>query len=298
MPDSGTPMILVLVSTLPVLLAADPSVAVLLSRRTAVSSSDAVAVTGQVTKALVAGQVPLLDGPETTRRLARVRQRDATLCAGKPACLKELSRPLEVPWLVLVSVAQVAGDKSLGLELFDASAGSVAEVESLVLPSWKAVNPELLDAFVQRVLARAAPKPVEKPADPTPNDKPDGKPNGKPGDTTSGTPGDTPVATDLTPKDVPPTLPPETPTKSHAASWVLGGAGAAALVAAGVLLGIGLSTQASVSAGDKRPDGLVYSELTGSQAQARAQAAGMQLGIAGGAAAAAIGLGTAAILTW
>ncbi|MEW6430160.1 MAG: hypothetical protein AB1730_01520 [Myxococcota bacterium] len=295
-------MTLVLVSTLPALLAADPSVAVLLSRRTAVSTSEAVAVTGQVTKALVAAQVPLLDGPETTRRLARVRQRDATLCAGKPPCLKELSRSLEVPWLVLVSVAQVAGDKSLGLELFDASAGSVAEVESLVLPTWKAVNPELLDAFAQRVLARTAPMPVGQPADPKPNDQPDGKAGGKTdekaGDGTPGAPGDAPVATDLTPKEVPPTLPPEAPSKSHAASWVLGGAGATALVAAGVLLGIGLSTQASVSAGDKRADGLVYSDLTGSQAQARAQAAGMQLGIAGAAAAAAIGLGTAAILSW
>jgi hypothetical protein len=277
---------LVLLSTLPVLLAAEPSAAVVLSRRTAVSPGDAAAVTAQVVKALEAAQVPLLDGPETTRRLARVRQKDATLCAGKPACLEELLKQLEVPWLVLVSVAQVAGDKSLGLELFEAASGTVVEVESVVLPSWNAASPELLDGFAQRVLARVVPPPQEKPQEKTVEKPPEVKP-------------DAPVVTTLTPPEPPPNpLPPEPPAKSHTASWVLGGTAVAALAAAGVLLAMGLSTAGGLSAGSPQPDGTVRSDLTGSEAQARASAAGLQLGLAGGAAAAALGLGTAAILTW
>lgn len=275
-------MHLVLLSTLPVLLAAEPSTAVVLSRRTGVSPGDAAAVTAQVAKTLDAAQLPLLDGPETTRRLARVRQRDATLCAGKPACLKELLKQLEVPWLVLVSVAQVAGDKSLGLELFEGATGTVVDVESVVLPTWKAAGPELLDGFAQRVLARVAPPPKEKPAEKPPEVKPD-----------------TPVVTTLTPTEPPPDpLPPEPPAKSHAASWVLGGTAVAALAAAGALLAVGLSTANGLSAGTAQPDGTVRSDLTGAEAQAKASAAGTQLGIAGGAAAAALGLGTAALLTW
>jgi hypothetical protein len=281
-------MHLVLLSTLPVVLAAEPSAAVVLSRRTAVSPGDAAAVTAQVVKALEAAQVPLLDGPETTRRLARVRQKDATLCAGKPACLEELLKQLEVPWLVLVSVAQVAGDKSLGLELFEAASGTVVEVESLVLPSWKAASPELLDGFAQRVLARVVPPPekpaenVEKKVEKTPEAKPDA-----------------PLVTTLTPPEPPPNpLPSEPPAKSHTASWVLGGTAVAALAAAGVLLAMGLSTARGLSAGSPQPDGTVRSDLTGSEAHAKASAAGVQLGLAGGAAAAALGLGTAAILTW
>jgi hypothetical protein len=270
---------LVLLSTLPVLLAAEPSAAVVLSRRTAVSPGDAAAVTAQVVKALEAAQVPLLDGPETTRRLARVRQKDATLCAGKPACLEELLKQLEVPWLVLVSVAQVAGDKSLGLELFEAASGTVVEVESVVLPSWKAASPELLDGFAQRVLARVVPPPQEKPQE-KPVENVEKPPEVKP---------DAPVVTTLTS---------EPPAKSHTASWVLGGTAVAALAAAGVLLAMGLSTARGLSAGSPQPDGTVRSDLTGSEAQARASAAGLQLGLAGGAAAAALGLGTAAILTW
>lgn len=281
--DFRGPMPLVLLATLPVLLAAEPSTAVVLSRRTAVSAGDAAAVTAQVARTLDAAQLPLLDGPETTRRLARVRQKDATLCAGKPACLKELLKQLEVPWLVLVSVAQVAGDKSLGLELFDGASGTVVDVESLVVPTWKAAGPELLDGFAQRVRARVAPPPPKE----TPVEKP---PEVKP---------DTPVATTLTPKEPPPSpLPPEPPAKSHAASWVLGGTAVAALAAAGVLLAMGLSTANGLSAGAAQPDGTVRSDLTGAEAQAKASAAGTQLGIAGGAAAAALGLGTAALLTW
>ena len=304
-------MSFVLLSTLQVFLAAEPSVAVSLSRRTSVATGDANAVTSQVAKSLEGAGVPLLDSGETSRRLARVRQKDATLCAGKPACLKELLKSLEVPWLVLVSVAQVAGDKSLGLELFERESGTVVEVESVVLPSWKAISPDLLEAFAQRVWKRTggaaegakAPdgtktgEPVKnadaaKPGDAT-----------KPGDpvkTDATKPQDAPVATTLTPTDatVTDTLPPTKPSKSHATSWVLGGLGAAALVTAGVLLGLGLSSYASLSAGAPQPDGTVQSELTGAEAQARASSAGMQIGIGSGAAAVAVVLGTTAVIAW
>jgi hypothetical protein len=302
-------MSLVLLSSLQVLLAAAPSVAVTLSRRTAVSTADASAVTTQVAKALEGAGVPLLDAAETSRRLSRVRQKDATLCAGKPACLKELLKSLEVPWLVLVSVAQVAGDKSLGLELFERDSGTVVEVESVVLPSWKAISPDLLEAFAQRVEKRAGPAEAPKVGDGT---KPgDATKNGdptKPGDATkpdptkpdATKPGDAPVATTLTPTEATATdtLPPAKPSKPHVTSWVLGGLGAAALVTAGVLLGLGLSSYASLSAGAPQPDGTVQSELTGAEAQARASSAGMQIGIGSGAAAVAVVLGTTAVIAW
>lgn len=291
-----------LLATLPVLLAADPSVSVTLSRRTSVGAADAAAVTGVVWKALESAAVPVLPAAETTQRLTRVRQKDATRCSGKPACLRELLKALDVPWLVLVSVAQVAGDKSLSMELLEASTGAVVEVESLVLPSWKDVKPELLEPYATRVLARVAPPPplvATKPQDGQPGDatKPvDATKPGQPGDAK---PGDAPLATTLTPKDQPPpALPAEGPAKSHTTSWVLGGVGLAALAAAGVMLGLGLSTHGSLSQGVAQPDGTVQSDLTGAQAQARASTATLQLGLAGGAAAAALGLGTAAILTW
>lgn len=298
-------MSLVLLSALPALLAAQPSVVVLLARRTAVSAADANAVTAQVARALSAAQVPLLDAPETTRRLARVRQKDATLCGGKPACLKELEKALEVPWLVLVSVAQVAGDKSLAMELFDGTKGAVVEVESVVLPSWKAISPELLEAFAGKVVRHVPPPAADdatKPAEGKPADASRPANGTSPSDATKpaeGRPADAPVATTLTPTEVQTTpLPPEPPKQSHTASWVLGGVGVAALATAGVLLGLGLSSYGSLSAGAQQPDGTVQSDLTGDEALMRAQVAGMQLGFAGAAAGVALGLGTAAVLAW
>jgi hypothetical protein len=301
-------MSLVLLSTVHVLLAADPSVAVTLSRRTAVSTGDATAVMGQVSKSLETAGVPLLDSAETARRLARVRQKDATLCSGKPACLKELLKSLEVPWLVLVSVAQVAGDKSLGLELFERDTGTVVEVESVVLPSWKGISPDLLESFAQRVWKRAGVHEAPKAGDATKADPTKTADATKNGDAKAGDAakpdatkaGDAPVATTLTPADATVTAPlaPEPKSKPHVTSWVLGGLGAAALVAAGVLLGLGLSSQASLSAGTAQPDGTIQSDLTGAEAQARAHAATVQLGVAGGAAATAILLGTTAVVAW
>jgi hypothetical protein len=291
-------MSVLVLSALPALVAAQPSAAVLLSRRTAVSAADANAVTLQVAQALETAQVPLLEGPEAARRLARVRQKDATLCGGKPACLKELLKALEVPWLVLVSVAQVAEDKSLAMELFDGTQGTVVEVESVVLSSWKAIGPDLLDAFARRVALRVSPpkpestKPLqaEQPAEVKPK---------MPFEVPAAKPADAPVATALAPVEVQAApVPPEPPKKSHAASWVLGGVGLAALATAGVLLGVGLSSWGSLSAGNRLPDGTVQSDLTGAEAQARASSASAQLAIAGGAAAVAVGLGVAAVLTW
>jgi hypothetical protein len=214
-----------------------------------------------------------------------------------------------VPWLVLVSVAQVAGDKSLGLELFERDTGTVVEVESVVLPSWKGISPDLLEAFAQRVWKRVGAVHEAPKVDPTKTSDATKTPDAtKAGDPKAGDAvkpdatkaGDAPVATTLTPTDVTATtaLPPEPKSKPHVTSWVLGGLGVAALATAGVLLGMGLTSQASLSAGTAQPDGTIQSDLTGAEAQARAHAATVQLGVAGGAAATAIVLGTTAVVAW
>lgn len=269
-----------LVATLlPALLAADPSTAAVLARRTNVSGAEANSLAAQAAAALSADGVPMLPDAELARRLTRLGLKDASTCGGKTACLTEVGRQLKLDWLVSVSVSRLENDRSVALELLKLSAGTVVEKESLLLPAKTKLTADLLEGFSQRVklaLGLVTPPPVEPPKPP-----------------------DAPVVTKLEPVKPPDVvIPAPPPPRSHRTSFVLGGAAVAALGTAAALLAVGLSTQASLSTGTSNPDGRLRSELTGSEAQARANAAGLQLGLAGAAAAVGAGLGTAAVVTW
>lgn len=255
------------------LLSADPTSAVMLARRTGVTQAEGVAVTERVAQALLDQRVPgLLGLSETSARLAKVAMTDATMCNGKPACHAELARQLEVDWLVLVSVSQVAGEQSLAIELARGATGAVAENESLLLAQKGQVPMDTLQRFAERMTARLR-----------------------------GAPADAPKVTTLTPPlGEPPTLPPapKPEGKSRAPTIVLGAAGVAALGAGVALLVSGLGTRGRLSAGETGPDGLTYSTLTGAEAQALNESANVQFAIAGAAAAVGLGLGAAAIATW
>ena len=266
----------------PALLSAEPSTLVVLSRKVSVPPAEAVAVVSQTTSLLLESGAPLIDAAEANRRLSRLGLKDATTCAGKPACAAEFGKQLKVDWLVLVSVSRVAGDRSLALELFDVAGKTIADRESLILPKGTALTREALDGFASRLKSRLLPPapiadlPVEKKTS------------------------DAPLKTALTPETTvtqsPPPLPPAEP-KGHAVSWILGGTGVAALAAGVVLMVVAASTQAQVT-GTAGPDGRVRSTLSGSQAQAAAGTASVEVGVGAAAAAVGLGLGATAVVLW
>lgn len=258
------------------LLMAEPTAAVVLARRTAVPPAEAQALTAAVLQQLTGSALPgVLDATETERRLARLGLGDALLCEGKGPCLAELGRQVEVAFLVLVSASQVGSEQSLALELFRVADARVPVQESMLLPQRGEVPPSLVERFAGRSLVHRRP--------PTP---------------------DAPVAEK--PALAPPTPPPPPPRavaplpapRRPLTPFVLGGAGVVALGAGVALLVAGLGARATLSLGTPQPDGTVHSPLTGSEAQAAAQAAGLQLGLAGLAGAVGLGLGAGAALTW
>lgn len=254
-------------------LTAEPNTATVLVRRTGVTPAEATALMRQVTQRLA---VPgLLEYAESQRKLSTFALKDGTTCGGKPDCHSELGRELEVGWLVLVSVSQIAQDQSLALELFNVGSAQVLERESVLLPRRGEVPAAMLEDFAARVSARVLPALVE----PKPVLIPE-------------------VNTLLRPLEVKqPVLPPP-PPKSHAGGIVLGAVAVAALGAGVGLLVNGLSTQAKVKQGVPGEDGRVLSELSGAQAKALNDSAGLQLGLAAGAGALGLALGVTAVVVW
>lgn len=264
-----------MVSQLILLLAltAEPNTATILVRRTAVTPAEATALMQKVTQGLA---VPgLLEYADSQRKLGMFALKDGTTCGGKPDCHAELGRQLQVGWLVLVSVSQIAQDQSLALELFNVASEQVLERESVLLPRRGEVPPAMLEGFSTRVSARVLPALVE----PKPVLVPE-------------------VTTLLRPLEVKqPVLPPP-PPKSHAGGIVLGVVAVAALGAGVGLLVNGLGTQAKLKQGTPGEDGRVLSELSGSQAKALNESAGLQLGLAAGAGAVGLALGVTAVVVW
>jgi hypothetical protein len=255
------------------LLTAEPNTATILVRRTAVSPAEATGLMSKVTQRLA---VPgLLEFNESQRRLSTFALKDGTTCGGKADCHAELGRQLEVGWLVLVSVSQIATDQSLALELFNVGTQEVLDRESLLLPKRGEVPAAMLDNFAARVSARVLPALVE----PKPLDVPV-------------------VTTLLRPVEVKqPVLPPPPPS-SHAGGIVLG-AGALAAIGAGVgLLVNGLGTLGRLTHGTPGEDGRLRSDLSSSQAKALNDSASLQLGLAGGAGALGLALGATAVIVW
>lgn len=255
-------------------LAAEPNTATILVRRTAVSPAEATGLMTRVTQRLA---VPgLLEFNESQRRLSTFALKDGTTCGGKPDCHAELGRQLEVGWLVLVSVSQIATDQSLALELFNVSSQEVLERESLLLPKRGEVPAAMLDNFAARVSTRVLPALVE----PRPVDVPV-------------------VTTLLRPVEVKqPVLPPSPPPRSHAGGIVLGAVALAAIGAGVGLLVNGLGTRGKLLQGTPGEDGRLRSDVSSAQAKALNDSASLQLGLAGGAGALGLALGATAVIVW
>ncbi len=251
--------------------------AVLVARRTAVSPAAAKVLVADAATLLEAAGVPLAMTPEKAlQQLARVSVKDSASCNGKRACLAELGRQLKVPWVVLVSVAAIDREMSVGFELLRVADETVVETDSLLLPRKGKLEAALLSGFAGRVKTRLLPVADEEKAD-------------------------APVETKLTPQPAPepiPFTPPPPPQRSHVPSFVLGGAGLAALLAGGALLAVGAISRGPLTAGEPAADGRIRSTLTYAAAE-QLNGASTPLVIGGvGALVAGAGLGTAAVLTW
>lgn len=258
---------------------------VLVGRRTA--------VTPAITKGLAADTYKLLDAEgvklamtneEALKQLTRVSVKDSASCNGKKACLSELGRQLKVPWVVVLSIAAIEQELSIGLELVRVSDETVVETDSLLLPRKGKLDASQLSGFAQKVKARLNPPP------PTPEVK-DVKKD------------DAPVATDLTPKKtqepeplLPP--PPPPPQRSHVPSFVLGGAGLASLIAGVTMVTLGAVSRGPLTQGTPGDDGRVRSTLSYPQAQAINASSGPLIIGGVGALAVGAGLGTAAVIAW
>ena len=273
-----------LVALVGLTLAAPPEQAVVLvGRRTAVSAPQAKVLAVDASTILESAGVPIALPPDKAmQQLTRVSVKDTSSCNGKRACLAELGRQLKVPWVVLLSVAVIDQELSVGLELLKVADETVVETDSLLLPKKGKLDAALLSGFAGRVKAKLVPTATAAVVEKTP---------------------DVPVETKLVPKqtEAPPLLPPPPPPpaeRSHTASFVLGGVGLASLIAGGVLLAVGASSRAPLTAGEAAMDGRVRSTLTYAEAE-QINNSSTPL-IAGGISALAVGagLGTAAVITW
>lgn len=252
---------------LALILAAEPTTAVVLVRRTSVPAPEAVTLTERVAQSLaLPGQ---LESAEVSRRLVALAMKDGTGCGGKASCHVELGRQLKVDWVVLVSVSQLGEDQSLALELLSVASEGVVENEAVLLPSRGEVPKSVLEGFAQRVKGRIRPS----------SDAPR---------TTSLTPNVTPAPIVMAPVAEP----------NRAPSLVLGGVGVAALAAGVALLINGVSLQDQARASTTGSDGVRRSELPASKAQSVLDAGTLQLGLAGASGVAAIALGAVAIAVW
>ncbi len=258
--------------------AADAQTVVLVGRRTSLSQAEAEVLSRTISTHLTGARVPLkLDADAARASLARLGLKDASACNGRKACVTELGRQLQATYVIALSLSQVGSDRSIALELLRVSDGVVLEKEALILATGANVTADQLAGFSTRVLTQlgVSDKPVVEPP-PVPVVK-----------------GPLVVVKEPAPVTLT-TIPP--PPKSHVTSIVLGGAGVVALAVATGLLVSGLNGRAAAYATTAGPDGALRSPYSASEVQRRAGASGVELGVAGGLAAAGLGLGTAALL--
>lgn len=274
-----------------VALAADPTTAVVLARRTAAPVGEAATLTDKVATRLNLPMV--MTAAETKKRLGALGLKDATTCNGGADCLVELAKQLKVDWLVLVSVSVIAKEESLALEVFNVAKAQVVDRDSLLLPKRGDVQASQLETFARKLSDTQkppAPAPVEVKPDPPPVEV-------KP-------PPDAPIVTApvITPPPADPQIPvipaEPPPARSRAGSFILGGVGLAAIGAGVGLLINGLMMRAPLNMGAMGPGGLLYSELRGTEAQRLNEASTLQLGLAGGAGAVGLALLTTAVILW
>jgi len=136
--------------------AADPTVAVLVVRRTSITTDEGRVFAEQAVAALRAASVEVEEPAESLRRLSALGVTDPTACSGRKACVLELARQLEVGAVVAISAAMLQGERSVVLEAWRAKDGTQIAKDAVVLPANAPLVPEHLRA-VSRALAAAFP---------------------------------------------------------------------------------------------------------------------------------------------
>ena len=259
-------------------LGVDPGVAVLVGRRTSLSQVEAQVLSQTISTHLATAHVPIqLDADAAGASLNRLGLKDASACNGRKACLTELGRQLSSAYVIALSLSQVERDRSIALEFLRVADGVVLEKEAIILSTGATLTADQLAGFAQRVLKqlRLEDRPVvETPPVVVVKE---------------------PVVSEPPPVVIVAPLPPA--AKSHVPALILGGAGVVAFAVATGLLVSGLNARAEAYR-TTEVDGTLRSQYAASEVQRRAAAGGAQLGVAGGLAAAGLGLGTAAVITW
>ena len=270
--------------------ASPSSTVVVVTRRTAVSAVDARAVAVLVTKSLKQAELEVTwDADAAARRLASLGVKDSSGCQGRKACVQEFGRQLDVAVVVGVSVSEVDAERSVALEAVRIADGVVLAHENLLYPKSGSPPVEQLRLFATHIRS-ALPSSVAKVEPVAPKVETDAP--------TQAPPEPAPV---LAPAPVPlPAVAIEQPPPAHShAGGLIAGAGALLSVAGAVVLGVlAFSAKADLSRGTTLPGGLTASALTGADATSVSKRANGEFYGAVGCAAAAVALGTTAVVVW
>ncbi len=267
---------------------AEPTVSVLVSRRTGVPAATADSLARQVSTALVAEQVPLkLDADAARTAVARLGLSSSVACDGRKRCLVELARQLNVEWVVVLSVAQLGADRSMAIELLRQD-GVVVAKEALLFGADAVVTREQLAAFATQVRSALG---ISSPVALTPVAPPPDAPVAPPPQ---------PVLTPVPPPASQGVLMPAPPVArtSHAPAFVLGGAAAASLAAGVALLVTGLVDHAKAVETQPRQGSERLALYSAEEVLSRANDADRRTGLGVGLAVVAAGLATGAVLSW
>ena len=232
-------MLLPLLASALVMSAAEPTgTAMVVSRRTNVTSAEARTLSASAATLLAQLGVPLTVAPDAaTIRLAKLGLRDSATCGGRKACIAELGHQLKVAWIIALSVSKVDDDRSVALELIRVSDKTVVEKDAVILPPKAALEAELLSGFAAR--CRAVLVPGAAVTTPPPEDSP----------TVSQPVTPPPEATPVVTAPVVTPTPAATPTVSQATrrvglrryAWIPGVATGLAAAGAGVTYGLAAS---------------------------------------------------------
>lgn len=263
---------------------AEPEVgALLVVRRTGLTANQSRELETQLARGLEANGVNLkLKGTALSDALKRLGVKDTTACGGRRSCASEVATQLGLSSVVTVSFSRLDAQTAVALEWAAPNAAPDAPLtkHSFVVPAGAhELTPELepFAARLKTTLAPPAPRVDDTPRVTTP------EPNLTP----------TPVAT-VTPVAV--TAPPAPP--SHAPALVLGGVGAASLLAGVALVVVSAVTRGPVNTSTTQTAPWRTSPLTEAQAVELNGTANTELGVGLGLGVAGAGLLTGALVAW
>lgn len=258
---------------------------VVVTRRTAVSAAEALAVCGEVSRALKAAGVQVTVEPAAAARsLATRGVKDTAACQGRLQCIVEFGRQLGVELVVSVSISEFEGDRSVVLEPYRVSTGAVLAKGTLLYRAGARPPPQDLSEFAQRTAAALAADRAPPAASPV-----EAAPVPAPG-VAAPAPAPEPALW------VPPAAAPQLEAKGHsrAPGVVLGTLGFAAAIASGVLAITGSQTRGKLDAATMGG----RSTLSGSAADRLVRSANTQFTASGVCGLVGLGFGVSAVIVW